>query len=472
MAGPVPMMNPAALPAINPGAGVSAPNPLAQAFAALSSVPAGIDAEKQRKAAAQAQLDDMKLKTQKLKYDQAKTSYDALIQTLPNSPSMQSSPGTISTVNSLRKDMGLPPAPVIDEPVDPNVPAVTRQRLDVNALMPARTLADLTPTEQQLFYALEGPEKVRYAKSVRLNMDPAELAAMPPFYAIGSGQRLQTDKLYQDIIQRVTTGAMTPEQYGQVIEANRTRLKAAQYDPDAMLNDMSVLGTLSQKNQATINNLESLGFKIDAETAAAKTLPELRKAQAKLYGEQANAIPVQLKQAWEGLNIRKQEVAARQQQAHDMLAYKYQALKERPTVDGFNQFKASLDAAHREYETANRDYMSALNLVGKSRGDGTFDPTTPMTQEMVAALTDAKKRRDGLKRMVDQADKDQNDLHKRALSNFTGKPVTGVTDNAPKPPVASKGTLDRAKVIAIGKQNGRSPDQAVREAESQGFTVR
>ena len=412
--------------------------------------------ESEQKTRAQTQMLQEQVKNEQQK--RAQTNLQYLLGAGNANKDLAYDPSFQKTINATLAQAGLPPAPTIEEPM-PGAPAgaPTRTRIDLQSLLPARSIADLSPTEQEAFWAAPPEVKARIAKSSNLLVD-ADTLATPAYYPLSSPQRLQAQNQFERFYQAASVGEMTPGQFMTGLSIMRPQLIAAQYDPkaiDDLAKDPSILAAMAPMVQAKLNQLKALGLKTTAEVGAAKSVSDLHEAQSKFFTERTALLPADLQAKWAGINERVRHDQALEADSHTRLQTALQTAQTTATSKAVGDLRGAITASQNSLKEADANYNRLLGIA-----QGALNSGVGVSQDMVDALAAAKKQRDDLQSTVGQASSQLPALMQASVQHLYGnqRPVTSVKGNGidtTKPPFDPSKAL-RKGTITTGANKGQT----------------
>lgn len=188
-------------------------------------------------------------------------------------------------------------------------PQQPQGQVDINALMPLPP-----PNEKQTEYLMGLPkgQRAAAAKTMQVAVDP-DFLNTDPIFVPGSAGYNNAYKILQQINMQAAQGAFTPDQYANAMQQNSKMFQSAQIDTS--MTDPSVMTGLSRKAQADIDKNIAMGAHYKAADLAAlqnaKSLEELRAAQAKLAAAHAKALPMEDAMKWKSQQVRDSAAASR-----------------------------------------------------------------------------------------------------------------------------------------------------------------
>lgn len=437
MANALPALGALKAPAALPGAGLPAalpapgPSSGAEFLQALGGLPQALQTMQLQQAQSQDQLRD--LATKRLQQ---------LASIGLSQPGVATNPAYVRQVQQIYSQLGVP------------VPRDTQGGIDVQAMIPKRTWAEIPDDERLKGIGL--PPDARKAMFSDVEGVPQDYLAAPMSTAMNPAAMEGAQRTAASAASQLALGKITPGQFAGIIKANSNVLgdSAQYYLSDAFLND-----TLSQAGAANIAKIQSLGLHLKNEDTLRQTW--LSNQKDEFYaglGEKRTMDTARIQQMHAMDQFRATQLAqaaARIEQGDQRLQIEMQNANTMVTRAQIARFSATLNPVLRDYESTQRLYTQTNSQIQQALNAG----VTP-DQSLIDTQLRLKDSLDSMSGTISQA---------RAILNISPAAAAGVVTGMPVHAV-SRGHLNvnelpPGTLYSPSRRQYKTPDGHVYDAQ-------
>lgn len=350
--------------------------------------------------------------------------------------------------------------------------------LDVDALRPGQDWESLTPQQRvELGIKLIAePRDARAGLVGKMKNVPQDILDHDQVIQPSAGMVTQTTKALDDDVKLLSSGHLDPVRFAGNLRAKAGLYKSLGIDTSQYLTEDFLNAGVSSFAQSQVDWLKSKGIHMANEDALRERIANDRRtevfARLKFDEKKLAEHTAEFKQKEERLWKTHEDTLST---ALSNLNLRAGALDERIHNDAFMRQLGTVGALSKmtgdlrsQYNAAQTQYATTIRAIGTLGANGSSVPESmrKLADGLQARLGELGPQLDGYETIIRNASG-------RLQSGTAGVPVRPI----PKP-VATAGqpgtgkTLTKAQVIEIGKQKGWTVEEAVRQAQGLGYTVK